>query len=246
LSNGAAYPESGGPEAPAPPKPNVFKRIADALLGRLRGDKPAQPEKPPGPMENFEAMVGTALSEWLQSEAPESGDSEGLIRFNRVLDDWFDGVKHFDSALRYDPSLADARHNRTLTVKYLKRLREILEELQENAQQLQQMPQPGQGEGQGNQPQPEGDGEGEEEGEGQGDEEREGQGGEGEEQNQGQGGERPDEGKGDGDEKNGGNKPKDDETPEEAARRILRENADFEKGALRPGQHEYRQTDKDW
>ena len=30
------------------------------------------------------------------------------------------------------------------------------------------------------------------------------------------------------------------------ARRILRENSDFEKGALNPGRLEYRQPDKDW
>ena len=46
--------------------------------------------------------------------------------------------------------------------------------------------------------------------------------------------------------KKGGNKPKDGESPEDAARRILRENADFEKGALNPGRLEYRQPDKDW
>ena len=52
--------------------------------------------------------------------------------------------------------------------------------------------------------------------------------------------------KGEEGEKDGGNKPKDGESPEEAARRILRENADFEKGALTPGRLEYRQPEKDW
>lgn len=251
LSRGAAYPQVGPKDGEK--KPNAFQRIADAILGLSNGEKPPVPE--PGkegasdPMKTFDTMVREALSEWMQGEAPESGESEGFTRFNNVLNDWVDGVKHFDSALRYDPSLENARHNRKLTVKYLKRLREILEEVEENAQQLQPMPQPGQGEGQGDQPQPEGQGgEGEQENEGQGDQPREGQGGEGDKKDQGQGGDRPEDkkGKGEGDDKDGGNKPKAGETPEDAARRILRENADFEKGALNPGQLEYRQPEKDW
>ncbi len=43
-----------------------------------------------------------------------------------------------------------------------------------------------------------------------------------------------------------GRGPKPGETPEEAARRILRENADFEKGILGPGRIEYGNPEKDW
>ena len=243
LSRDAPYPNVGPKEDEE--KPNAFGRIADSILGLLKEKK-----SDADPMETFDTMVREALSKWMQSEAPEGGDSAGFDQFNDVLSDWMDGVKHFDSALRYDPSLEGARHNRKLTVKYLQKLREILEEVSENAQQLQPMPAPGQGEGDGNQPQPEGQGEGDQEGEGQGgDEKRDGKGGEGEEkQDKGKGGDRPEDGKGDkeGDKKNGGNKPKDGESPEDAARRILRENADFEKGALNPGRLEYRQPEKDW
>jgi tetratricopeptide (TPR) repeat protein len=247
LSRDAAYPNVGPKEGEK--KPNAFGRISDSVLGLSKDEKKPEAGKPADPMETFDTMVREALSKWMQSEAPESGESAGFTQFNDVLSDWMDGVKHFDSALRYDPSLENARHNRKLTVKYLKRLREILEEVEENAQQLQPMPAPGEGEGQGDQPQPEGQGgEGDQEGEGQGDQEREGEGGEGEEQrNQGEGGDRPEDGKGDKEgDKDGGNKPKAGETPEDAARRILRENADFEKGALNPGRLEYRQPDKDW
>lgn len=259
LANGANYPEIAPSETEK--KSDAFSRIADAILGLSGEESPqgAEPEKPEteeskkdskkDPMEDFDAMVRQALSEWTQGEVPENGETAGFNRFSSVLSDWVDAVKHFDSALRYDPSLANATHNRALTVKHLKRLKEILEEVQENAQQIQPMPQPGEGEGQGDQPQPEGEGgEGEEEGEGKGDQEREGDsGGEGDEkEQQGKGGDRPEDKQPGDSDKKGGNKPKAGETPEEAARRILRENADFEKGALSPGNLRYEQTEKDW
>ncbi len=255
LSNGASYPEVAPSETEK--KSDAFSRIADAILGLSGEEEPqgTEPEKPEAkeakqdPMAKFDAMVRQALSEWTQGEVPENGETAGFNRFGSVLSDWIDAVKHFDSALRYDPSLANATHNRALTVKHLKRLKEILEEVQENAQQIQPMPQPGEGEGEGDQPQPEGEGgEGEQEGEGKGDQEREGEGGgEGDEkEQQGKGGDRPEDNKPGDSDKKGGNKPKPGETPEEAARRILRENADFEKGALSPGNLRYEQTEKDW
>jgi len=249
LSNGPTYPEVATP-GENKKKANAFKQITDAILGLL--GKKTEEEKQtgkPDPMEAFDGMVRQALSEWIQGEVPENGESEGFSRFDNTLTDWVDAVKHFDSALRYDPSLESSKHNRTLTVKYLKRLREILEEVEQNAQQIQPMPQPGEGEGEGEQPEGEG-GEGDQEGEGKGDKEGKGKGEDGEQpdgesgdrENDGKGGDRPDdkptdkEGKG----------PKPGETPEDAARRILRENADFEKGILGPGRLEYRQPEKDW
>ena len=72
-------------------------------------------------------------------------------------------------------------------------------------------------------------------------------GGEGDEkEEQGTGGENPEDGKPEDSDKDGGKQPKAGETPEDTARRILRENADFEKGALTPGRRQYEQTDKDW
>lgn len=237
LSKGAAYPETGPPEKTG--LVDAFRRIADALSGKTKE------EGAKDPLADFDRMVREALSEWMQGEAPQDGVSEGLRRFEGVLSDWIDGVKHFDSALRYDPGLDQARHNRTLTVTHLKRLREILEEVQENAQQIQPMPQPGEGEGEGDQPQPEGDGEGDQQGEGKQPKDQ-GKNGEGDRKNeQGKGGDRPQDQPADGDKK-GDKGPKPGESPEEAARRILRENADFEKGALTPGRLEYSQPEKDW
>lgn len=245
LSKGAPYPEIA--KIDENKKSDAFGRIADAILG-LSGQEKDEEETAKDPLAAFDGMVREALSEWMQGEAPEDGDSAGFNRFDGVLSDWIDGVKHFDSALRYDPSLANAGHNRQLTVKHLKRLREILEEVQENAQQLQPQPGEGEGEGQGDQPQPEGQGEGDEEGEGKGKGEEKGEGqNEGEkESDKGEGGERPEDKQPGEDGKDGEKQPKPGESPEEAARRILRENADFEKGALSPGRLEYRQPEKDW
>ncbi|MCW1883290.1 VWA domain-containing protein [Luteolibacter flavescens] len=247
LSRDAAYPNVNPKEEQG--RPNAFGRISDSVLGLSKEAPKTEDGEQPDPMETFDTIVRESLSEWMQSQAPESGTSAGLNKFLDLLSDWMDSVHHFDSALQYDPSLENARHNRKLTVKYLKRLREILEEVEENAEQLQPMPAPGEGEGQGP-PQPGEGGEGDQEGEGQGQEDREGQGGEGDEQeNDGEGGDRPDDRDGKGDregDKDGGKQPKAGETPEEAASRILRENADFEKGALNPGRTEYRQPEKDW
>ena len=256
LSNGATYPEIAKDDTEK--KSDAFSRIADAILG-LSGEEKSEEETSKeaekDPLAAFDAMVREALSKWTQGEVPENGDTEGFSRFSNVLSDWVDATRHFDSALRYDPTLGNATHNRALTVKHLKRLREILEEVQENAQQIQPGPEPGEGEGEGegegDQPQPEGEGEGDEEGEGKG-KNREGKGkGEGDEkQEQGEGGDRPEDkkpGEGDKDgEKDGGKKPKPGESAEDTARRILRENSDFEKGALSPGRLEYRQPEKDW
>jgi Ca-activated chloride channel family protein len=246
LSKGSSYPKVAATEEGG--MADAFRRIADAILG-LGGGRKSEDEKPKDPMAGFDTMVREALSEWMQGEAPEDGESEGFQRFDGVLSDWVDAVKHFDSALRYDPSLDNARHNRALTVKHLKRLREILEEIEENAQQIQPMPQPGEGEGEGDQPQPEGEGEGDQEGEGQGKDPKDSgkNGDQGKDpKDQGKGGDRPKD-KEPGDSDNKGDKgPKPGESPEDAARRILRENADFEKGALTPGRLEYRQPEKDW
>lgn len=245
LSNGPAYPEVAAPEEGGR-KANAFQQIADAILGLLGKKKEEKEAEKLDQMEAFDGMVRQALSEWIKGDAPDNGDSEGFARFNNTLTDWVDAIKHFDSALRYDGSLENAKHNRTLTVKYLKRLREILEEVQENAQQIQPMPQPGEGPGEG-EPQPEGDGEGNEQGEGKGKQDKDGQGGEGDKKDQqGQGGDRPDDKKPDKSDKEGGKKPKPGESPEDTARRILKENADFEKGALSPGRMFFDQPDKDW
>ncbi|WP_193213089.1 VWA domain-containing protein [Luteolibacter marinus] len=240
LAKGAVYPEIAAPAEKDPNDP--FSRISDALLGMPKED--TEGAEATDPMAAFDGMVRESLAEWMQGEAAENGESDGFRRFGNVLSDWIDGVKHFDTAVHYDPSLQDAAHNRELTVKYLKKLKEILEEVNENAENMQQVPQPGPEEGE--EPQPEGDGEGDEKGDGEGNDGPKKKGNNGdEEKDDGKGGDRPDD-KPEESDKDGGNKPKPGETPEDTARRILRENADFEKGALTPGRLHYRQPEKDW
>ena len=248
LSAGQTYPEVAKPED-GKPKSNPFKKILDSILGLM--DK-SPPEGKPGQMEAFDGMVRQALSEWMQEQPPESGESNGFSRFDTTLTDWVDGVKHFDTALRYDPSLELAKHNRALTVKYLKRLEEILNEVSENASQIQPMPMPGPGQGEGKQPEGQGEdgdqpGEGEggdQPGKGKGKGEEEGEGDNGDREQDGKGGDRPADKPEEG--KDEGKAPKPGESPEDTARRILRENADLEKGVLGPGRLEYRQPEKDW
>lgn len=250
LSGGPAYPETAKPEEG---RKNAFQQILDALLGKIGQKEDAPEEGKPDPMAPFDEMVRGRLMEWLKSDVPDGGQSEGSTLFNGVLTDWIDAVKHYNAAIDYDSSLEDARHNRALTVKYLKRLREIFEEVEQNSQQIQPMPQPGQGQGQGP-PQPNGRGRGEGKGQGQGnpqdqgdqgDRKDQGQGGDEEKDQDGSGGDNKDKKDADGDEKNG-MKPKPGESPEDTARRILKENADYEKGVPSKARIDYEQPDKDW
>jgi hypothetical protein len=233
LSGGLPYPETDvAPEEEE--EVDAFDRLSDALLDR------SDDEPDTGDLAAFEEMAKSRLAEWMKEETPEGGRSEGSERFNELLTDWIDAIRHYDSTVAFEP----ASHNRELTVVHLKKLQEILKKLEENAQQLQALPSQGEGEGE-----PQGqEGEGGEEGEapGSGEEGDEESGGEkGEEP--GDGGDQGDEPKpdeGDGDEKS--KEPKPGETPEEAARRILSENADLQKGALSPGRIRFRRPDKDW
>ncbi|MFC7336285.1 VWA domain-containing protein [Haloferula chungangensis] len=236
LSKGSAYPDPGPPPEESE-EADVFDRLSDALLDRTNDERPSE-----GDLAAFEEMVKNRLDEWMKEETPEESQSEGSEHFNQLLTDWIDAVRHYDSTVAFEP----AAHNRELTVIHLRKLREILEKVEENAQSIQAVPMPGSGEGEepGEQNPGEG-GSGEEEGEGEGgEEEGEGEGEEeGEEKNDGgdKDGE-PSESDGEG----GKKEPKPGETPEEAARRILNENADLQKGALSPGRLRFRRPDKDW
>ena len=193
-------------------------------------------------MEKFDELVQEQLKRMAEAEPPESGETNEFIRLDSIILNWTDTVRHYRSALAKDPADAAPRRNEKLTINYLKRLQELLEE--EKQQTEEEMPQPGEGEPQ------EGEGEGEpQEGEGGGEPQENGDAGSGDEENE--------EGKG-GDEKEEGDKGKEpdtteeegegdpNESPEERARRILSENADLEKGPLSPGRREFRNPEKDW
>ncbi len=246
LADGLSYPEVPASEEAEEDEENAaFERLSDALL-----EMPEDEDLDELDLGRFEKMAKERLAEWMTEEGDEEGESRGFQRFNSLLTDWIDSVRHFDGAGEF----ADSQHNRELTVTHLRKLREIFEDLEENAQQIQAIPQPAPGESGEGEPQPgEGDGE-EQEGEGEpqeggdqdgeGDEESDGEGGD-EDQEDGEGnqGDEPDESS---EGENEGKEPKPGETPEEAARRILRENADLQRGALSPGRIEYRRPEKDW
>ncbi len=209
---------------------------------------PDDPDNLPD-MEFFDTKVGELLDKLIENTEGDS-NTGGYLRLESIITNWSDAVRHFDSGLAHHPHDKAARNNRDMTLTYLKRLRELLEDEKQAAEES--MPQPQQGEG--GEPR-EGEGEGEPR-EGEGNDPRQQQGeGRGEENpdDQGSGGDREREprdssGKGNQQEKeqesDGGRKP--DETPEERARRILQENADLERGPLAPGRSEFHPPEKDW
>lgn len=212
---------------------------------------PIDPDEVPD-LEKFDEIVKERLDLLLESEVPESGETDGFVRLRSLLVNWADAVRHYESALEADPASESSRRNRDTTLTYLRRLDELLEKEEQETQQ--QMPQPGEGEGEG-QPQQgepgEDPGEGEsEQGEGGEPGDDEGEGGD-QEQDEGEGpdGEEPPEDDGDGEDpgdEGEGTEADPDETPEDRARRILGENADLERGPLNPGRPMQRDPEKDW
>jgi Ca-activated chloride channel homolog len=209
-------------------------------------DYPADPASAPD-LERFDELVRDRLAGLLESDDDALEDAGGYAVIESIVSQWGDAVRHFQSALAVKGGDPAAAHNRDLALRYLKRLRELLEEEKEQTEQS--MPQPGQGP-----PQQGDDGEPGEDGEpgpkgsdpgngesGEGDQEHpEGSSGE-DQQKPGEEPEKPGEGEKDQD-KDG----REGETPEERARRILNDNADTEKGPLSPGRIEFRPPEKDW
>ena len=193
-------------------------------------------------MEEFDALVRAKLAEIRNSE----DDTSGMGRIEGLIMNWTDAVRHFDSAAD-QPSAA---HNRYVAMTYLKRLRELLEEDRQQTEESMPQPQPGEGPPQPGEP---GEGEPQQDGE-EGDQKQpreDGDQGEGDREQQddsGQGEQKPDDNRGkEEDEEKSPEEPRDpNESPEDRARRILRENADLEKGPLSPGRHEFSPPEKDW
>jgi Ca-activated chloride channel family protein len=220
---------------------------------------PIDPDAVPN-LERFDEIVRNRLDALVDSQIPESGETDGFARLRSLLVNWTDAVRHYDSGLAADPTNQAARRNRETTMTYLRRLDELLAREEQETQE--QMPEPSEGEGE-SQPQS-GD-----PGEGAPQEPESNEGGE-PEANEGNRGDEPqdeEEGEGkdeDGDEGNEGEEPPDqgdgeeseddsetsgsnpDETPEERARRKLSENADLERGPLHPGSRFLRDPIKDW
>lgn len=230
---------------------NAHLGIGNALFqlgwqGISEESYPKDPESLPD-LDRFDTLVKERLAKLRESEAPEQGETDGYARIESLITNWTDAVRHFDSALNSPASVKIARQNRGLTMTYLKRLRELLKQEKEDTEQA--MPQQGEGEPQKGKGE-EGDGE-PNDGEGGQDGEKKQGGKDGEQQKDksGKDGEKPEgkDGKKDqkpNDSKNGEKNP--NEGPEDRARRLLKENADFEKGPLTPGRREFNPPAQDW
>ena len=198
-------------------------------------------------LDRFDALVKEELAKMRESAPPEDGDTAGIVKMESLITNWADSVRHYDSTLSRIPTDKVARKNRDLTMIYLKRLAELLNEEEETTQESMPQPQPGEGppqegEGDGEPQEGEGDEEGEKQpgdkGEGE-DEPRDGSGKEGDKEKDGKKGDKKDE-------ETDGEGENPNESPEERAHRILKENADLEKGPITPGRREYREAEKDW
>ena len=179
------------------------------------------------------------------AEAEEDGEVE---KIKGLITNWTDSVRHCDSAIQQSENNSAAKNNRHMTITYLKRLRELLEEEKDCAAQSMPMPQPGE------------DGESEpDEGDGDPDENQDGdqpnkdskspgdKGDKKREKNDGSDGKKPKPKDDSGEDKKKDDKGDDpNETPEKRARRILKDSADLEKGPLTPGQREFNPPAKDW
>jgi Ca-activated chloride channel family protein len=204
-------------------------------------------------LNRFDTIVKEELAKLRESEVPEDSEANGFVKFESLITNWADAVRHYESTLALQPTDRSARQNRSLTVTYLNRLAELLKQEEEDTEQSMQQAQPGEG--------PPEEGEGEEEGEEGEGEPKEGKGkGKKQPGEEGEGEEDPKDGEGDdGDEKKDGKKGDDgdekdgdkggdnpNESPEDRAHRILKENADREVGPLSPGRREFRDAKEDW
>lgn len=217
---------------------------------------PSDAKKTPN-LQQFDALVKARLAKLKDAADPDTDEAQGYVRMETLITDWTDAVRHFDSALASEPSNQRASTNKQTTMVYLKRLAELLEQDKNQTEQSIPQPQPGDGEPQA----------------GDGEEDKKKPGEEGDENEDGPDGPKP---PGDsdkdnepprddsGDENQNDSPPKEkpgekddgeqpdkapqdpEESPEERARRILKENADLEKGPLTPGRREFRRPEKDW
>ena len=200
-------------------------------------------------LNRFDTIVKEALAKLRETEEPEQGETSGYVQIESLITNWTDAIRHYDSAV----SSPVPRQNRQLTLTYLKRLEKLLDQEKQDTEQA--MQQAGQGT-----PQPKGgDGQGDEEGEkgekGKKKPGEKGGGKKGSKPGDGEDGEKDKDGKGGKDQKKDEDEGKKDgdkrgenpnESPQDRARRILKENSDLEKGPLTTGRREFRDAEKDW
>lgn len=133
-------------------------------------------------MEDFDRRIRTILRHRLEN--PDTGISPSN-RIQRIVQHWTDAVRHYETVLAEKPEHPIANQNRDLTVRYLNRIKELLEEETKRTQDM--MPQD-------NGPEdPDPDGDPQENGDGEpGDEEGEGGDNEAEDRKNGEDGDKKD------------------------------------------------------
>ncbi len=212
----------------------------------LSGDAyPADPAAVPD-LNRFDTIVKEALAKLRTAEAPDEDDTSGIVQFEAIITNWADAVRHFDSVLAQSPSDPTAAKNRELIMTYLDRLAELLDEEQKDTEQAMPQAAPGDGkaepkEGDGDPQDPKKPGD---KGDGKKDpkDPKDGKGDKGEKPQDGKNGPKKTPEKSAGD-KDGGNP---NESPSDRAKRILKDNADLEKGPISRGRRELRDAVKDW
>lgn len=215
---------------------------------------PTEPSTIPD-LDRFDSLVRERLNALLRQ--PDGGQDEAAAppALEPLILNWTDAVRHYHSARQLDPANPDLLQNQTTTLTYLRRLLKLLEEERNQTEDSIPEPQPSPSPGNPGEdpnegengpkppdaPQPGDSPEAQPDAPKKPDEKSEQKDDQG---NQDQPKEKPENEQESDETKEPGKSPT--ETPEEAARRILGENADLEKGPLQPGRHRQHNPEKDW
>ena len=240
---------SGDPEVLANGHTGMGNTLFQLGWQGLAGEAcPQDPVRLPD-LEKFDGMVRERLAKLREPADPAQADAGGYARMDALITNWADSIRHYASALAIEPSNAAARNNRETAMIYFKRLRELLEEDRQQSEQALPQAQPGEGKPDKGEADPKNKQEGDKDddkgpktpgGKGRGEDDPKDAAGDNKDKPEEKSGDKNDDKEAD----KGRTNP--NETPGERARRILRENADLEKGPLTPGRREFRPAEKDW
>jgi len=198
----------------------------------------------------FDALVKDRLAKLRESADPAGDDTAGFATLQALITNWTDAVRHYDSTRAIDRSNTAAINNRKTTLIYLKRLAELIQDDKQQSEQALPQPQPGEGTPQQGEGDPKEKKDGDQAGDNTGPKPPgdKGKGDNQQKSDNNQDPQKPDDKSGnkkdDKDADQGKTEPT--ETPEDRARRILKENADLEKGPLTPGRREFQSPKQDW
>lgn len=210
---------------------------------------PRDPSQVPD-LARFDTLVKERLAKLRESADPAQDPTTGVAGMQALITNWTDAVRHYDSARASGPAQPAADHNRRTTLIYLKRLAELIQDDKQQSEQALPQPQPGEGAPQPGEANPKEPKDGDQGDDKQGPKPPGDKGKpndkpqDGADQNPQNPADQPGDKKDDKDSDRGKTEP--GETPEQRARRILKENADLEKGPLTPGRREFVPPKQDW